>query len=337
MLRKLYNSWTGAPVTPQQLVQAAIDDDVNVVSRFIREHGQSISNDALAQTVSAAMGRAVIHDRASVLSLLVVAGGNINSRDQFGNPMLILAIANGREQRAKSLIEMGADVNCTDNFGNTPLMVAVMHGCTGVIDALILKGGLKVNAVNAQGRNALMLAAGFNKSLVLQTLVSMPGIAFDMVDHNGDTALARAVDKDDDESIRVLLEAGADVNIANYRGDTPLHKAVRRNSAIYWRLLEVKGIRVDARNVDGLTAREEAEQLKLYAIANVIAKVEREALLPVHGISVNNSVLNIGASVGGLFGDAQRQTTLAVEEPDESARQLMGQDSYAVQPSVTRK
>ncbi len=70
----------------------------------------------------------------------------------------------------------------------------------------------------------------------------------------GDTLLLAAVEGGHTDTVRLLLEAGASVNLCDKHGDSPLSTAVRTGSEeITQLLLEHRNIRVNIRDIYGLT------------------------------------------------------------------------------------
>ena len=69
--------------------------------------------------------------------------------------------------------------------------------------------------------------------------------------NSGDTSLIVALRKGSTEEVRLLLEAGADVDVTNNFGHTPLHIAVRDGNEVAVRLLLEAGADVDLPNKNG--------------------------------------------------------------------------------------
>ncbi len=68
-----------------------------------------------------------------------------------------------------------------------------------------------------------------------------------------DQSLLTAAEKGDEEAVRRLLAAGADVNAKAQNGATPLHEAARRGHTGAVRLLVEAGADVHAKNGRGAT------------------------------------------------------------------------------------
>jgi ankyrin repeat protein len=158
--------------------------------------------------------RASLHDASKagdlelVRSLLEV-GSHVNERDTYAWTPLMYASKHGITEVAKLLIEYGADVNARDSIGWTALQAASRYGQADVV-GLLLNHGADVNAMNQDQWNALHLAV---------------------------------FDSSPFETVKTLLEKGADVHVRNDIGRTPFQTATRSGDRKLMQLLLEFGAR----------------------------------------------------------------------------------------------
>ncbi len=161
------------------------------------------------------------------LKCLVDAGIDLNQQDNYGDTVLHFACLHGRTKLVKYLIDKGADVNKQNNDGENAL--ARVGGRT---DPQIIKDLLEAGSnVNMQSKR--------NPSLVNIADYTYPDKAF------SDKAL---------ESMKMLVEAGADINIQDQYGQTPLMRAVRRENKDFVKYLCDAGADLEIKDNSGKTA-----------------------------------------------------------------------------------
>lgn len=78
------------------------------------------------------------------------------------------------------------------------------------------------------------------------------------------TPLHVAALRGDRETVRALLEAGADPNVANDSGTTPLHAALQEAHAQVARMLVAAGASLDASDRAGVTPRDLLRSVSLW-------------------------------------------------------------------------
>ena len=108
------------------------------------------------------------------------------------------------------LIEAGADVNARDqNSDMTPLVYAACRkGGNQFID-LLLRSGAEINAkVGASGITALVCAVEMKDAETVKMLIAA-GADLEMADNYGKTPLMRAQSKHAEEIVQLLSDAGA--------------------------------------------------------------------------------------------------------------------------------
>lgn len=146
--------------------------------------------------------RAVHFHHAIVSRLLLQAGADPNPRDHHGASPLHVAAGTGREEIVADLLEAGADTELQTVGGYSPLSAAVAN-----------------NRVSGNRMNVVRLLLNAGASTEHRDVVY------------GQTSLSWACRSGLAPIVRVLLEAGADVESRSSAGLTPLHLACRYNSA----------------------------------------------------------------------------------------------------------
>jgi ankyrin repeat protein len=154
--------------------------------------------------------------------VLADAGADVNLADPEGISPLLMAVTNARWDLAALLIAKGATPNSWDHWGRTPLYAAV--------DLNTLPRGGRPDRPSLDTTTSLqvieqLLAAGANPNARLKLAPPFRNIGndrgLDGMLTTGATPLLRAAKALDAFAIKVLLENGADLTLANTRGVTP--------------------------------------------------------------------------------------------------------------------
>jgi hypothetical protein len=193
------------------------------------------------QTLIAAAGRG---DTASV-ERLIREGASVAARDVRGRTALLAATHGNHVAAARALIAAGADVNAKDDIEDSPFLYAGAEGRIEILKMTLPTADLK--STNRYGGTALIPAAHHGHPEAVRILLGT-AIDKDRANKLGWTALLEAVILGDGgpvhtEIVRVLIEAGANVNLADRDGVTPLAHARRRGFTQMVRILEAQGAR----------------------------------------------------------------------------------------------
>jgi N-acyl-D-amino-acid deacylase len=177
--------------------------------------------------------------RANDLAQLKAAldrGVSASEPDADGVPPLMHAAAVGSLDAMKLLLERRADVNATSTFGSTALMWSVTDRAKV---RLLLDHGADVNVAARSGRTALVIAAFANPSAPVVRMLLDKGAKVAVMDARKVTPLNAATYGNDTETIRLLLDASADIHTADtFIGLNPLINAAgNRNLDAVKRLL----------------------------------------------------------------------------------------------------
>ena len=127
-----------------------------------------------------------------IAEYLISKGADVNSRNNKGETPLHTKSLYYESDICQYLIDNGADIDTKDNFGNTPLHLSVLYHEMKTITCLIR------NNADINSRNNL-----------------------------GNTPIFNALDNAN--TVKYLLESGADPKIVNKDHNTILHEAVKYN------------------------------------------------------------------------------------------------------------
>ena len=208
-----------------RLVNAVKQRDAQAVDRLIK---QKVDVNTPQGDGATALHWAAHWDDLATAGLLIAAGANVNAAEDGGMLPLNLACLNGSAAMVERLLKAGAK----PNVGREPaVMTAARTGSADVMKLLLAFGGNPNVQESARGQTALMWAAAERHPNVVRLLIEAganvhartlkpqpaergrgggPGMA--AAGGNGFTALLFAARVGDLESVRALVDAGANVN-----------------------------------------------------------------------------------------------------------------------------
>jgi ankyrin repeat protein len=174
------------------------------------------------------------------LKALLAQGANVHARDEQGRTALLAATHGNRVEAARMLLAAGADVNARDAIGDSPFLYAGAAGRLEIL-RLTLAAGANLKSLNRYGGTALIPACHYGHVETVRELLKT-AIAIDHINHLGWTALLETVILGDggarhQEIARLLLEHGANAQLADRDGVTPLQHAQRRGQTAIAALL----------------------------------------------------------------------------------------------------
>ncbi|KAG2186273.1 hypothetical protein INT43_002711 [Umbelopsis isabellina] len=117
-------------------------------------------------------------------------------------------------------------VSQMDNSGNTPLSLSSKMGCPALVEMLLSYGADPNNHSSCE--MPLINAVKALCTTSIRHLISC-NANIDVKDENGDAALHHAVRTEKVDIVKLLLEAGADVNAVNTFQQSPLHLAIHHS------------------------------------------------------------------------------------------------------------
>jgi ankyrin repeat protein len=269
-----------------RLADAAARQDQKAILRLLKTKGIDIN--APGKDGSNALLEAVRYGDLGLASLLVEAGADVKRANRYGLLPLSLAAQDGAAEMMALLIGAGADPNAPDAAGETPLMAASKEGAPKAV-ALLLDHGAKVDARDPTfGQTAVMLAVREDHPAVVELLIKrgadvnartrvgpaprprMPGegggshgegIVRSGIPPQGArppqpggmTPLIYAARDGRIESARLLLDAGAKIDLADANDVTPLLTALLNGKLPVAKLLLERGANVNVHDWYGRT------------------------------------------------------------------------------------
>lgn len=190
--------------------------------------------------------KAVVQNDLSAVQKLVQQGADINAQDSRGRTALLAAVEGNHIECAFELIAAAADVNVQDDKMDSPLLLA---GAAGTLEILkfILQAKPDFAIYNRYGGTPLIPACERGHVEVVKTFLNT-NADIDHVNNLGWTALLEAIILSDggprhQEIFKLLVDAGANVNIGDHEGVTPLIHVRQKGFENIVRILRSAGAR----------------------------------------------------------------------------------------------
>ena len=219
--------------------------------------------------VNTALHKAVRHNKADVVQVLIDAGADIEKKDSEGRTPLLLACLVGSLDIVKMLVQAGADLGVTDFHGDTCLIAASSEGHWETVRYLVGLGQVDVDQVGGQdATTALHEAIKLYHTNVVQVLIDA-GADIEKKDSQGRTPLLLACEEG--YAVKMLVQAGAELRVTDTNGDTCLIAASSEGHTETVRYLVGLGqVDVDQVGRFGMTALHKAVSVKHADVVQVL-------------------------------------------------------------------
>jgi hypothetical protein len=174
----------------------------------------------------------------------IAMGADVDARDATGRTPVLIATQARQTPAVRALLDAGADVDLQDDRLDNPFLYA---GAEGLLDILRLanEAGADPAITNRYGGIALIPASERGHVETVRYLLAETDVDVDHVNRLGWTALLEAILLSDggprhQEIVALLIEHGADVDLADKDGVRPLAHARTRGQT------EIAGLLVAA-------------------------------------------------------------------------------------------
>ncbi|KAM6961647.1 protein phosphatase 1 regulatory subunit 12A isoform 2-T2 [Tautogolabrus adspersus] len=199
-----------------------------------------------------ALHQACIDDNVDMVTFLVEHGAGINQPDNEGWIPLHAAASCGYLDIAEYLIGQGASVGVVNSEGETPLDIAEEEAMEELLQNEINRQGVDIEAARKEEERIMLRdARQWLNSGQIQDVRHAK---------SGGTSLHVAAAKGYVEVLKLLIQAGYDVNIKDYDGWTPLHAAAHWGKEEACRILVESLCDMDLINKMGQTAFDVADE-----------------------------------------------------------------------------
>ena len=192
-------------------------------------------------------------------------------------------------------INLKNQFNRRNNDGETPLHLAIIHRNIEMCE-LLIEGGADVNVTDGDGGTPLHYATKRGHTVQLPTAIIQVLIAVDTEivkllinagadvnkEDDGYTALHFATDMGHTEIVKLLINAGADVNIKDgpAYGRTPLHYATYKGYTEIVQLLIDAGVNVNIKDGHGRTPLHMASNMEHKEIVKLLIEAGADPYIP---------------------------------------------------------
>ncbi|XP_060886180.1 protein phosphatase 1 regulatory subunit 12A isoform X7 [Labrus mixtus] len=199
-----------------------------------------------------ALHQACIDDNVDMVTFLVEHGAAINQPDNEGWIPLHAAASCGYLDIAEYLIGQGASVGVVNSEGETPMDIAEEEAMEELLQNEINRQGVDIEAARKEEERIMLRDA--------RQWLNIGQIQDVRHAKSGGTSLHVAAAKGYVEVLKLLIQAGYDVNIKDYDGWTPLHASAHWGKEEACRILVENLCDMDLINKMGQTAFDVADE-----------------------------------------------------------------------------
>lgn len=236
----------GSGMTP---LSAAAKGGQTAMAKWLIQQGANVNSQDVHGLTP--LHIAVLGDHQEIVQLLLAAHADQGLADHHGRIPVWLAVRLVRLEALRALLKQPAFMDIAAPNGQSPLLTALRSNRRDLL-AVLAEFGVDLTKRYEQGQTLLHLAVNMNATNSVMWLAENTDL--NGQDEQGYTPLARAVEQNKTGLVRILINAGADVNLSLQSGFSPLLLAIRaRNNSLVHQLLHA-GASANTSRPNGETA-----------------------------------------------------------------------------------
>jgi len=260
---------------------------------------------------ASALHHAALLDREDdTIGVLILAGADVNLRDQQGFTPLATAVSRSRYKSARQLLEYGADLG-TKLPGEKPILHLAIQERDRALCDLLIEWEADIEE-EYHDHSPLVFAITMACFDIAHSLINA-GADINRRCGNGNFPLLAAISAEHVALTNQLFELEAAVNVAGSRGYYPIHMAAHRNRVDMLRQLVAAGSEIDPETTEGETPLWLAVKLR-----------NQEAI---------DFLIDVGADINHRINPKETMLSIAVETNQRTIAQTLinsGADTTAL-------
>jgi len=209
------------------------------------------------QDIHTDLANALAKDDVNLVCNIVDTAGMYVAEHETGEAALLYLCKHGKTEQVRLLLELGCDPDCRGKDGAlegwTPLTLALLNHHPEAAVLLLDHGADPKRTVNGSewgNWSPLMMAARGGDILVLERILKAGANPDERTRKERTTALMMAAGAGQADSVRVLLENGANIHKKDRNGWTPLFYAAKSASFRCIQLCVEAGAKIDLKDAD---------------------------------------------------------------------------------------
>ncbi len=217
---------------PSQISTRILTWAIIIVSVLPLNLAAQVAPSAIEAKKYQGLHRAALQNDADAIRSLIAAGADVEAQDGSGRRPIHVAAFASADEALQALAAASAEMNALEDQDYDVVTIAAVANDPALMSLAIELGNPSDLVTSPYEGTALIAAAHLGHYEVVQRLVDARA-PLDHINNLDWTALIEAVilgngGPDHVETVRILVSAGADIQIADGRGITPLQHALAR-------------------------------------------------------------------------------------------------------------